>query len=203
MGELLMKRPTLNFMVDAVAFTAFVLLASTGLLMHYVLPPGSGHFGMLWRMDRHEWGQLHFWIAVVLLAFLALHLFLHWRWVVCTIKSSQPERCGMRVALAVAGVTALVALAVAPFFGGVEHAAEPPHRLRVTVAGQSEAQHIDGSMTLADVERLTGIRPAVILRELGLPEDLPTDEPLGRLRKTHGFELRGVRDVVRGQGERR
>ena len=72
-----MKRANLNFLVDAVALIAFVLLAATGVLVRYVLPPGSGHFSALWGMDRHQWGQVHFWIAVVLMASLGLHLFLH------------------------------------------------------------------------------------------------------------------------------
>ena len=35
-----MKSATLKFLIDSIAFVAFVLLASTGLLMRFVLPPG-------------------------------------------------------------------------------------------------------------------------------------------------------------------
>ena len=52
--HVMMKRANLNFLIDTVAFVAFVLLISTGLLVHYVLPAGSGHFSILWGMDRHE-----------------------------------------------------------------------------------------------------------------------------------------------------
>ena len=38
-----MNRTTLNFVVDTAAFVGFVLLTTTGVLMHYLLPPGSGH----------------------------------------------------------------------------------------------------------------------------------------------------------------
>ena len=216
-----MKSSTLKFLIDSIAFVAFVLLASTGLLMRYVLPPGSGRFRALWGMDRHEWGQVHFWIAVAMLAAIALHLVLNWKWVVCMVRGQRPEGSGLRVALAFAGLAGLVVLAAAPFFGEVEPGGEPPHRLRATAtaddsagpaalppggaphrghgagAGEGEGPAIDGSMTLAEVERLTGVPAAVVLRELGLPEDLPRDENLGRLRHAHGFEMRDVREAVR------
>ena len=36
-----MNRTTLNFVVDTAAFVGFVLLTTTGVLMHYLLPPGK------------------------------------------------------------------------------------------------------------------------------------------------------------------
>ena len=35
-----MNHTTLNFVVDTAAFVGFVLLTTTGVLMHYLLPPG-------------------------------------------------------------------------------------------------------------------------------------------------------------------
>jgi hypothetical protein len=46
-----MKRVNLNFIVDVVAFAGFVLLTTTGVLMRYILPPGSGHYSTIWGMD--------------------------------------------------------------------------------------------------------------------------------------------------------
>jgi hypothetical protein len=192
------KKEKINFIVDAVAFAAFVLLASTGILMSYVLPPGSGHFSLLWGMDRHEWGRYHFWFAVILMASLGFHLILHWRWISCMIKGGQREGSGIRVALSVVGIISLLSLAALPFMGRVElTGGEPPHRLRSAERGEGGQFQIDGSMTLADVEKLTGIPSSAILRELGLPVNLPKDVSLGRLRKEYGFEMNGVRDVVR------
>ena len=192
-----MKRANLNFLVDAVALIAFVLLAATGVLVRYVLPPGSGHFSALWGMDRHQWGQVHFWIAVVLMASLGLHLFLHWRWVLCMVKGRPREGSGLRVALSLVGIIALAALTAAPFFGRVEQTGEPPHRRRAADQGESGAFKIDGSMSLTEIEQLTGVPAVVVLRKLGLPADVRVDARLGRLSKEHGFELHDVREVVR------
>ena len=191
-----MNKTIANFIVDAVAFAAFVLLAATGVLIKYVLPPGSGHFSALWGMDRHQWGQLHAWIAVALMIALALHLLLHWRWIVCVVKGRPREGSGLRVALAMVGLCALAGLAVAPFLGQVESAGEAPHKMRTGEQPKSLEDQINGSMTLAEVEQRTGVPATVILSELHLPPNVPTDERLGRLRRTYGFDINNVREVV-------
>jgi hypothetical protein len=194
-----MSKPTVNFLVDAVAFAAIMLLSTTGVLIRYVLPPGSGHFQQLWGMDRHQWGQVHFWIAVVLLSTLALHFVLHWHWVVCMAKGRPGRDSAMRVGLAIVGVLALAGLMAAPFFGQVEQTGEPPHKLQ---SDERPAYQINGSMTLHEVEEQTGVPAAVILSELGLPANLPTDEPLGRLRRQYGFEMHDIQEIVRKHHER-
>src|SRR4030042_875517 len=95
-----MQRTKVNFIVDAVAFVALVLLTATGVLIRYVLPAGSGRFSALWGMDRHGWGQLHYWFSVVLMAAFGFHLFLHWRWVVNVVKGRPRAGSGPRLALA-------------------------------------------------------------------------------------------------------
>jgi hypothetical protein len=147
-------------------------------------------------MDRHEWGQIHFWIALALMGALALHLFLHWRWIVCMVKGRPREGSGVRVALAIVGVLALAGLAAAPFLGQVEHTGEPPHRMRSGEQPTGPTYQINGSMTLREVEQRTGVPASVILKELGLPLDLSTDERLGRLRTKYGFEVNDVRKIV-------
>jgi hypothetical protein len=192
-----MRKPSLNFLIDGIAFAAFVLLAGTGVLMRYVLPPGTGHFLTLWGLDRHEWGVIHFWIAVAMLAALALHLLLHWRWVVDMIRGRPREGSGVRIALAIVGILGLIGLALSPFFGPVEHDGEPPHKMRSGEIPESPDSQIYGAMTLREVEQQTGVSSEVILRELGLPPGLPVDERLGRLRRQYGFRMDDLREVVR------
>jgi hypothetical protein len=203
-----MNKSTANAIVDSVAFVALLLLAATGVLMRYVLPPGSGHFSTLWGMDRHQWGDVHFWIAVSLLGVLTLHLALHWRWIASIVAGRQREGSGVRVAIAVAALLLLAGLVATPFFVPVEATQdEPPHRIRSGQAPHADADRtgqapkpaddqIAGSMTLLEVERLTGVPAATIVKELGLPGDVPTDERLGRLRRKYGFEIHAVREIV-------
>ena len=37
---------------------------------------------LLWGLLRHQWGTAHAWISVILLSVLAVHVALHWRWLV-------------------------------------------------------------------------------------------------------------------------
>lgn len=121
-----MKRNSLNFVIDAVAFAAFAFLSTTGVLLHYLLPAGSGRWQSIWGLTRHQWGELHFWVAVVMFAVLAVHLFLHWRWIVCTAKGRDTDRSGARLGLGIVGALAVLALASAPLFTPVERSGNPP-----------------------------------------------------------------------------
>jgi len=226
-----MSKPKLLLTVDVVAFAALLFLAGTGAIMRFVLPPGSGHFSALWGMDRHEWGEIHYWIALTLLAIVALHLILHGRWIVHAVCGRPGERSGVRVAAAAAALGCLLALTAAPFFGKIvpkENAEDRPHRGQTerraaeqhapvpdkpggesagkeTPAKETHGKNtpkIDGTMTLRDVERSTGVSASAIILELKLPADLPADERLGRLRKQYGFEMHDVRRIVEEHMER-
>jgi len=126
-----LNRSKLNLIVDLVAFICAVLLIATGFLLEYTLPPGSGRLGtegfgpapggwqrpilLLWGLTRHEWGNIHFWTAVALMAALSLHVLLHWPWIVCMVKGRTREGSGMRLALGIIGLASLLAVALAPF----------------------------------------------------------------------------------------
>ncbi len=96
----MMKRGTLNFIIDLVSFINFVCLALTGFVMKYILPPGSGGLGHGFRggrepgqikellsMTRHEWGYIHFYLALLFVALMALHIVLHWSWIKSYFKA--------------------------------------------------------------------------------------------------------------------
>ncbi len=55
-------------------------MVGTGYILWFVLPPGTNRTHILWGLLRHQWGTLHFWISVMLLTVLAVHVALHWRW---------------------------------------------------------------------------------------------------------------------------
>ena len=95
-----MKRSTLNFVVDLVSFIDLLGLAFTGFIMKYILPPGTGGLGRelrgghgrepieyLWSMTRHEWGSIHFYLAVLFVILMVVHIILHWSWIISYFKS--------------------------------------------------------------------------------------------------------------------
>jgi hypothetical protein len=196
-----MKRSNLNFIVDAVAFASFVFMVATGVIMEFLLPAGSGHATTIWGLDRHGWGNIHFWMAVVFLATLAVHVYLHWRWIVCVLRGRPREGSGTRVGLGVSALIALLAIAAAPLLSPVERAqgAERERDSRWSVNGPAE--DIQGSMSLSDVVATTGVPLDYLVRELGLPSDISPDERVGRLARENGFTVADVREVgQRGAG---
>ena len=89
-----MKRVTVNFIVDSVSFVDFALLAITGFILKFVLPSGTGglgreihngsgreHIKELLSMSRHDWGKIHFYLSVIFVLLMILHIVLHWSWI--------------------------------------------------------------------------------------------------------------------------
>jgi hypothetical protein len=109
-----MKRNTLVLLVDVVAFVGFLFLTSTGILLRYMLPPGSGPWAEVWDLSRHTWGDVHFWVSLAFFGVLSLHLFLHWRTALALIRGRRHEESNWRVILGAVGLLAVLLLAAAP-----------------------------------------------------------------------------------------
>jgi hypothetical protein len=200
------KRQTLNFLVDALALVGLVFLIATGLFLRYVLPPGSGRHIGVWGLNKHEWGDIHFWIAVFIISVMAVHLALHWRWIACVIQNKPREGSGMRAGLGIAGVILLLIISATPFLSPKIFLEPPPNQIikKHSNEQQKKDEHeksillesIRGSMTLGEVEQSTNVPVAYILKELELPEDIPLDKKLGQLRQQYNFEMDKVRQIL-------
>ena len=215
-----MRKPVQQFAVDALAFAALVLLVSTGLLMFFILPPGS-HGATVWGMGRHAWGDLHFRVAAVFAGLLVVHLALHWSWIVCMMRgrAGNGAAARRRVGAGIASVAALLALAAAPLLSppetAVPEAAASETAASEAAASEAGAEHVVGpgrgerrsgpapaagfaaGLTLGDVAEVTGVPVDTLVRTLGLPSGEAAADPLGRLRERHGVRIEDVRHVVR------
>jgi hypothetical protein len=180
-------RPKTQWAVDLVAFATFVLLTSSGVLLRYVLPPGSGRRTTLWGLDRHAWGALHFWVAMAFFGVLLVHVLLHRRWIATMAGGRPREGSALRLGLGVLAVAALLAAAAAPLLTPVERAELP---------GRGPASGVRGSATLGEVARAAGVSVAELVAALGLPPDVSPDEPLSALAREHGLRLGEVRRAV-------
>jgi len=96
----MIKRSSLNFIVDFVSFINLLSLICTGIIIKYILPPGTGgrgyllhggpgreHIKQLWSMTRHEWGDIHFYLAILFIVLMTAHVLLHWTWIKNYFKS--------------------------------------------------------------------------------------------------------------------
>ena len=100
-----MKRSTLNFTVDLISFLSLLGMTLTGIIMKYILPPCSGgcgrevsggpgreHVKDLLSMTRHEWGDIHFYLALLFIVLMTAHILLHWTWIKNYVKSLFPRQ---------------------------------------------------------------------------------------------------------------
>lgn len=115
-----MKRATIISLIDVVAFIAFLFLTSSGILLRYLLPPGSGRWSELWGMTRHQWSEVHFWLSAFFFAVLAMHLLQHWRFVLGLFRGHLKECLRLRVALGVVGLIAIILIGLAPLISPVQ-----------------------------------------------------------------------------------
>lgn len=119
-NRLLTHKSTLILAVDMFAFTAFLFLTSSGLLLHYMLTPGSGRWSLVWGISRHEWGDIHFWIALTFFWILTLHVLLHWKVIAELFSPLTSAMNRFRICLGIVGLSVLVAIAIAPLLNSIE-----------------------------------------------------------------------------------
>lgn len=118
-----MKRSHVHLAVDMALFVSVLGLLWTGLLMSFILPAGS-RGATVWGWTRHEWGELHFYLALAMIAGALLHLALNWGWV-CNVAmrllrpgSATPSRLGRNL------TGAVLVLVIVGAIGGLLWAAE-------------------------------------------------------------------------------
>jgi cytochrome b subunit of formate dehydrogenase len=76
-----------NWLIDVAVFLGGLLAALTG--VYFLFLPSGGYqggrnptYGITVLFDRHTWGDLHTWGGVLMIAAVAIHFAIHWRWVV-------------------------------------------------------------------------------------------------------------------------
>ena len=82
-----MTRSKWNFIIDICMFICMILLASIGFLIKYTLSTGREAWQLFGKnvelsmlgLNRHVWGDIHLYIAFVLLGLFLLHILMHWK----------------------------------------------------------------------------------------------------------------------------
>jgi hypothetical protein len=84
---------------------------------------------------------------------MAVHVFLHWRWITRTINGGFGSATRLRATLASFGLVLILGLVITPYFSSVTESGEqPPCKGRLDEATPKTAAHINGSMTLKEIE---------------------------------------------------
>jgi Domain of unknown function (DUF4405) len=77
--------------LDPALYLVACVTAGTGLLLAYRLPHGAGNAGrvVFFGYGRHEWGDIHTWLAYLGITLVVVHLALNWQWLVKVAASKH------------------------------------------------------------------------------------------------------------------
>lgn len=215
------RKSTFNMVVDALALVVLAMLAGTGFLIAYKLPPGSGggegRFGAMHGsglsvlgLTRHGWGDVHLILAFVLAALIAVHLVSHWQWIRTMAKVEGGPSGGMRKAVMLVAALVSILFVVLPFLitpTRFSPAGRTPTETATPAvpspASAEESDFLYGALTIDEVSRRTGLSTQRIADILGIEGSLNGDEKLGRLLRSHGINMQDARRKLRQAAPRR
>ena len=89
-----MKKNDWMYFVNILLFVDSCSVFAIGLLLALVIPSGRGRSAdkYFFGLHRHDWADLHFYLALFLIGLLILHVWLNWKWVAQTTKRYFSDR---------------------------------------------------------------------------------------------------------------
>jgi len=83
-----MKKNALKYFVNAALFVDICAIAAIGLLLAFVIPAGQVRPSAKYflGLHRHQWGDIHLYLSLLLLILLSIHLWFNWTWIIQSTK---------------------------------------------------------------------------------------------------------------------
>lgn len=213
-----MKKSTINFIIDAIMLLCLCAITGIGLLIKYILPAGQDRWAiygsnqpMQWlNMDRHQWGDIHFIISLLMIALLVVHVILHWSFITCIFSrfiKAQPLKRTLGWSFGLIGLFLIIfPFLVTPsqsIHKSIERTSNvETHRATHTSVQQSTNAHtekeydINGKMTLNDVAKNYQVSLRFLKKQLQLPEHVNSRTRLGHLRRQYGFRMSDIEKAI-------
>ncbi len=210
-----MSKPKWNYLVDVMMFTVMGGMIFIGVLMAWFLssgPVSDETTKYVWGLHRHQWGDIHMILSFVFVGLLLLHIILHWSWIKGSTRKLLRSPAMLVLILLLPALVILVSWTLtekdSPAYaeygrgagarmGRIGGPLPPPVAEDVAVKKpQPKKVEINGRMSLRDIEKATGIPARKLADELGLPEDAPLDQNLGRMRRVYDFQIEQVRELI-------
>ncbi len=84
-----MEKSKINYFIDLLILIFFVINSITGLIIFFFLPTGvkRGGYQVFLGIIKQNWVIIHNWSGILLILLIAIHLILHWNWIVYMTKS--------------------------------------------------------------------------------------------------------------------
>lgn len=89
-----MNKFYLKYLTSIVLFIDICCIAAIGFLLAFVIPKGRVAQGSKFflGLHRHDWGDIHLSLSILLLLFLIIHLWFNWTWIVQATRRYFGER---------------------------------------------------------------------------------------------------------------
>jgi hypothetical protein len=205
-----MKKSDWQYLIDSLLFINIIGIVIIGFLLGLVIPQGpsvaesSKYF---FGLHRHDWGNIHFYLSIAFTALVIIHLIFSWKWITAKAKQifKSVWRTSLFLILFLAFLTPLLIWNFWPKYAETYTDYGLWQRKRdfpLGSQGDNLPQEgegyivVTGQITLADLEKATGIPTQSIIEKLDLPKRTKPDETIGQLRKRYGFQLQDVRDII-------
>lgn len=204
-----MKKADWQYLVDTLLFICMLSIAFIGILMGFFLAEGptvreSEKYFL--GLHRHQWGDIHLYLSLAFILLIIVHLILAWNWIKGKSQSLFRKGWGAAISLTFFGGILLLfgfwiftpkyPLSYKDYGKGARVQAQSQFLPGDFIDEEEGYLTITGRMTLAEVERITGIPTQSLIQKLGLPVKTSPDETLGQLRKKHGFSVSDIREII-------
>jgi hypothetical protein len=89
-----MKKNLLKYIINSILFIDICSIAVIGLLLAFIIPEGRGYQAPKYflGLHRHEWGNIHLFLSILLSGLLVCHLRLNRTWIIQSTKRYFGDR---------------------------------------------------------------------------------------------------------------
>jgi len=168
-----MNRTDRKFLVDTLLFVCLGGLVAIGLLMGFYLAEGpiqAGKSKYFLGLHRHQWGKIHFYVSLILVILMIVHLALNWSWI-----KGKARLLFKKKAAAMLGLIAIAPIAVLAVFWLTQTKNDPAFELYGRGAGRDAKTSARMAQTEPQ-ERPLGERPRRGREAAPIKERIPEAE---------------------------
>ena len=205
-----MKKSDWQYLIDTFLFICIMGIVLIGFLLGLVIPKGpsvaeSAKYFL--GLHRHSWGNIHFYLSIAFTTLVVFHLLLSWKWIKNKAKQifKKTWQTSLFMILLLSLITPLLLWNFWPKYAEKYADQGIGQRGREVALGRQESSLpqegegyivVTGQVTLANLEKATGIPHQSIIEKLDLPKRTKPNETIGQLGKRYGFNLQNVRDII-------
>lgn len=216
-----LNKTKINIIIDIFLFLLLGAISGIGFLIKYILIKGSDRNIIYGKnadlnflgLDRHQWGNIHLILGIILLILLILHIVFHWNMILCMFKCLIPNNIFRKIIYVIISILSIIFFTFTFFIEPEIIYKEPLHLNRRNNTEKSifnkneQKEHfgihkenyeynINGRMNLQYISDQYNIDINILTNELNIPISCK-DTKLGFLKKQYNFTMDDIRTIIK------